>query len=89
MSAAKAVEQSASHTRGAASSRPNRRGGPRSPDNRSPRSTGSRADGSPSTASHRHPFQCLPRASIRSHVIFRPAHAQVDIAFGGGCPHLT
>ena len=88
MSTAKAVEQSASHSRGAAASRPNRRGGPRSPNHSSPRSTGSRTDGRPGTASHRRPFQRLPRTSIRCGVIFRSAHAQVDFALGGGCPHL-
>ena len=44
MSAAKAVDQSVGPTSGTAPSRPDRRGGPRSPDNRSSRRTGGRAD---------------------------------------------
>jgi len=89
MSAAKAVNQSAGHTGGAAPSGANRRGSPRSPDNRSARSAGGCAYGRPGTATHRRPFQCFPGAPTRSHVMFRRAHAQVDIALGGGCPHLV
>jgi len=88
MSRAKAVDQSAGHARGTPASRPNRRGGPRSSDNRSARRAGSCACGRAGTASHRRPFQRLPGAPTRSHVIFRPAHAQVDIALSGRRPPL-
>ena len=61
--AAKAMDQSASHTSGAASSRPYGRRRPRAPDNRTPRRTGGRADRRAGTATYGGGFHRLLGAS--------------------------